>query len=83
LQAFFLGVVFAAVYFRNREKELIDYAERRQIIEALREDYGNRDPVEFLDADAGVRNAADGARRDFDRKRDEIVQRFRDRFAFR
>ena len=75
------GAVFAVLFFREREKELIEYAERQEVIEALREDYGNRDFVEFLDEVPGVRRAADGTATEFDRKLDEILQRFRDRFA--
>ena len=68
----------SVVYIRTRkEKEIIKYVEIQQIHEALREDYVNRDPVEFLDSIEGVRGAADGAIGDFTRKRDEALQRFR------
>ena len=73
-------LIFAFWFFNRRDKELIEYAERQIEIETLREDYVNRDPLEFLE-DPGVRNAADGAAAEFNRKRDEAVQRFRNRLA--
>ena len=70
-------VLIIAVHFANkRDKEIIEYAEKQMEIEALREDIGNRDPVEFLEV-PGVRRAADGAAAEFERKRDEAIQRFR------
>ena len=75
------GLVFAVLFFRGREKELIEYVEKREAIEALREDYDSRDFVEFLDEVPGVRRASDGANSEFDKRVDEILQRFRDRFA--
>jgi len=79
--AILFGIVTGFIYARNRDKELVEYAEKQIEIEALREDYGNRDPLEFLDAVPGVRGAADGAAGDFDRKLNEILQRFRNRLA--
>jgi hypothetical protein len=75
------GFVVALVFFHFRDKELIRNAERQMEIEALREDYLGRDPYEFLDEVPGVRGAADSAADEFRRKRDEAVQRFRDRLA--
>jgi len=76
--------VISLVYFRNRrEKEVIRYVEIQQQIEELREDYVSRDPVEFFDSIEGVRGAADGAYSDFERRRDEILQRFRTGIADR
>ena len=81
-----IGVVASAIiftfvsvlYIRTRkEKEIIRYVEIQQQIEELREDYVSRDPVEFLDSVPGVRESADGAYGDFERRRDEILQRFR------
>ena len=81
-----IGVVASAIiftlvsvlYIRTRkEKEIIRYVEIQQQIEELREDYVNRDPVEFFDSVPGVRESADGAIGDFNRKRDEALQRFR------
>jgi hypothetical protein len=76
--AVLFGVVFAFWFFHRRDKELIEYAEKRIEIEAVREDYRNRDPALFLE-DPGVRGAADTAAREFERKRDEALQRFRGR----
>ena len=82
------GIIFSAIIFgvinffkflNERDKELMEYAEKQIEIEALREDYRNRDPYEFLDDVPGVRRAADDASADFRRKRDEAVQRFRRR----
>ena len=74
------GVVAAMVHSRNRDKEKIEYVEKQIEIEVLREDYGNRDPVEFLELPS-VRGAADSASADFERKRDEALLRFRNRLA--
>jgi hypothetical protein len=79
LAVIIFGVIFTLMYFNKRDKELLNYAEKQMEIEALREDYGNRDPVEFIDTVPGVRRAADGAAAEFERKRDEAVQRFRSR----
>ena len=83
LTSVFWGVVFAAVYFRNREKELFEYVEMQQAIKDLREDYSSRDTYEFLDSYSSVRDAADGAAAEFDLRLDEILQRFRNRLADR
>ena len=83
LTSIFCGVIFAAVYFRNREKGLFEYLEIQQPIEELREDYSGRDANDFLDNYSGVRDAADGAAAEFDQRLDEILQRFRDRLADR
>ena len=74
------GFVMCLVHLRNRDKEDLEYAEKQIEIEALREDYGNRDPAEFLEV-PDVRRAADSAAAEFDRKRDEILYRFRNRLA--
>ena len=73
------GVIFWAVFSRNKDKELIEYAEKQIEIEEMREDVINRDPVEFFEI-PDVRRAADGAAAEFDRKRDEILERYRSRF---
>jgi len=75
------SVIIAFHFLNKRDKEFIEYVERQQGIEALREDYVNRDPYEFFDAVPGVRGAADGATADFERKRNEAVQRLRDRYS--
>ena len=70
------------VFFRNRkEKEIIRYVEIQQVHEALREEYVNRDPLEFIDSVPGVRGSVDGAIGDFERKRDEALQRFRSHYT--
>jgi hypothetical protein len=88
-KGFIAGVIFSAIVFgflvgavvqRERGREIVEYVERMQVIEVLREDYVNRDPVEFFGV-PGVRGAADGAAADFEQRRDEILQRFRSRFA--
>ena len=73
------GVVYALWFFQKRDKELIKYVEKQIEIEAVREDYRNRDPVEYLDDIPGVRRAVDNATAEFDRKRDEAIQRIRNR----
>ena len=72
-------VVCGLVFSHNKDKELIEYAERQIEIEELREDIINRSPDEFLEV-PDVRRAADGAAAEFDRKRDEILERYRSRF---
>ena len=89
-KGFIAGFVLAAIIFsfvvgiifnRQKNKELIEYAERQIEIQEMREDYLNRDFVEFLETLPDVRTAADGAITDFERKRDEILERFRSRIA--
>ena len=75
------GVIFGLFYVNVKSKEMLKNAEIQMEIEALREDYINRDASEFLDAIPGVRTAADGARDEFERKLDEILLRFRSRSA--
>ena len=76
-----VGITAGILNRHQKERELSkyvhEYVEKQQAIETLREDYGNRDPVEFLDDIPGVRGAADGASAEFLRKRDEAIQRFR------
>ena len=76
-----LSLIFALRYFNRKDKEALNYAERQMEIEALREDYNSRDPAEFIEAIPDVRGAVDGASADFIRKRDEAVQRFRNRLT--
>ena len=72
--------MIAGIYFHtNHNKELVEYAERQIEIEALREDYVNRNPVEFLDDIPGVRGASAGAAADFETRLSEIIHRFRNR----
>jgi len=74
------GFIAGLIYFNNKNKELKEYAEKQIEIENLREDYSNRDPDEFLEI-PGVRRAADEASAEFERKRNEALQRFRSRTA--
>jgi hypothetical protein len=74
------SVVFAFWFFHRRDREVIEYVEKQIEIEAVREDYRNRDPALFLEV-PGVRGAADTAAREFERKRDEALQRFRSGLA--
>ena len=76
------GLIIAFHFLNKRDKELIEYAEKQIEVEKLREDgflrnLRNRDPDEFLDDIPAVRRAADGAAAEFERRRDEILQRFR------
>ncbi|MDR2542882.1 MAG: hypothetical protein LBC80_05470 [Treponema sp.] len=75
------GTITGLMYVNLKHKERINYVERQQAIEDLREDVINRDFVEFLETMPDVRTAADGAITDFERKRDEILERFRSRIA--
>ena len=76
-----VGLTTVLISRHKKDKELSNYVhefiEKQQVIETLREDYSNRDSVEFLDNIPAIRGAADGAATEFDRKRDEILQRFR------
>jgi len=78
------GIVSSLIYANNRKKEelknALEYVEKQMEIEALREDYSGRSADDFLEI-PDVRRAADRASDDFIRKRDEILQRFRDRIA--
>ena len=72
-----VGLTAGLLSRHRKDKELIEYAKKQEAIETMRTDYVNRDPAEFLETVPDVRRAADGAAADFDRKRDEAVQRFR------
>jgi len=76
------GVIAGLMFFNNQNKELIKYAEKQIEIEKLREDIITRNPDEFLEI-PGVRRAADGAAAEFDRRREEILHRFRSRLSSR
>jgi len=80
------AVVFGAIagiwFLRERDRGLIEYAERQEAIEVLREDYVNRDPYEFIETIPGVSGAVDGASAEFIRRRDEALQRLRDRNTY-
>jgi hypothetical protein len=76
-----VGIITVTGFFHRRDKEVLEYVETQNAIQSLREDYRNRDPYEFLDEVPGVRGAADNADAEFRRKRDEALQRIRDRHA--
>ena len=83
---FVIGGFFILWFFQRRDKELMEYVERQYVerqhaVEILREDYISRDPYEFLDTIPGASRAVDDAYTEFERSRDEILQRFRDRLA--
>ena len=77
------GAIFSIWVFTRREKEINEYEDRQQEIEALRENYDSCDPYVFLEDIPGVRGAANNAYAEFERNRDEILQQFRDRFIDR
>ena len=81
LAVIIFGFIAVLVYSHNRDKEFIEYVEKQIEIENLREDIINRSPDEFLEI-PGVRRAADGATAEFERKRDEALQRFRSRITY-
>jgi len=81
LAAIIFGLVSVLMYRNRKDKELIEYAERQIEIQAMREDILNRDFVEFLETMPDVRTAADGAVAEFERRRDEILERFRSRIT--
>jgi hypothetical protein len=76
-----VGLMAALLNHNRKDRELIEYVEKQQAIETMREDYVNRDPYEFIDDFPGVRRASDGASAEFIRKRDEALQRLRDRLT--
>jgi hypothetical protein len=76
--SFIAGVIIHRAKVKEMTNYVQEYVEKQQIIEFMREDYVNRDPVEFLN-DPGVRGAADGAIDEFERRRNEAVYRFRNR----
>ena len=80
LAVIIFGLIIAVHFANRRDKGIVEYAKKQMEIEALREDYGNRDPADFLEI-PDVRRAADGAAAEFERKRDEALYRFRSRNA--
>ena len=80
LSAIIFSLVVGLILHRTKVKELEAYAERQRTIEVMREDYVNRDPAEFLEI-PGVRGAADNAIDEFERKRDQVLYRFRSRLV--
>jgi len=78
--AIIFSFVIWIVISNYKNKESVKYAKELQAVEQLREDYINRNPDEFLEI-PDVRRAADGAAAEFERKRDEALQRFRSKYA--
>jgi hypothetical protein len=72
---FLVFVVLAFRFFNERDRKIYEAMELQNEIQDLQKDYGNRDPVEFLD-EPGVRGAADSAVDGFRDRRDEILQRY-------
>jgi hypothetical protein len=70
------GVMIGLWYCNQRDKELIEYAERQMELRELYEDYSGCAADELLEL-PGVRGAVDGASGEFERRRDELLQRFR------
>jgi len=88
-QGVIAGVVATAIIFsfviwivisNYKNKEILEYAEKQIEVERLRENYSGRSSDDFLEI-PDVRRAADGASAEFERKRDEALQRFRSRIA--
>jgi hypothetical protein len=65
-------------FFNERDKQIYEYMERQNEIQAIEQDVRDRDPYEFLDT-PGVRGAADSATEEFNRKRDEAIRAIRQR----
>ena len=80
LSAILFGVVIGVMLHQAKVKEITGYAQKQIELQVLQEEVINRDPVEFLEL-PGVRGAADNAAADFERRRDEALQRLRDRLT--
>jgi hypothetical protein len=77
-----VGFVLGLIHINKKNREKNEYAEKQIELRELREDIINRSADEFLEM-PDVRRAADGAAAEFERKRDEILQRFRSRMSSR
>jgi hypothetical protein len=72
--------VFVGLYFSyQRDKKIFENLEVQNELQILQEEYSNRSADEFLDDNSGVRAAADANINEFDRKRDEAMERIRSR----
>jgi hypothetical protein len=85
--AIIFSFVLWIVISKYNNKEILNYAEKQIEIEKLREDgflqnHSNRPYDDFLEI-PDVRRAADRAAAEFERKRDEALQRFRSRLSSR
>ena len=74
--AVIFSIVAGVVHLRNKDKEKIKYVELQQEIEAMRDEVINLTIDDLLEL-PDIRRSADGAAAEFDRKRDEILERFR------
>ena len=74
--AIIFGIGAGVVHHRKKEKEKTKYVELQQEIESMREEVINLTADDLLDI-PDVRRAADGAAAEFERNRDEALQRFR------
>jgi hypothetical protein len=79
LTAILFGIAAGLMHRHYKDKEIIRYVEMQNEVQELREDYINRDPVEFLESIPGAWGAVDGASAEFLRKRDEALRAFRQR----
>jgi uncharacterized membrane protein len=77
-----VGFIVGLIHINKKNREKKEYAERQIELQELREDIINRPADEFLEM-PDVRRAADGAAVEFERKRDEALQRFRSRMSSR
>jgi hypothetical protein len=73
-------IIMVFRFFHERDRKIYEYMEAQREIQSMQEDIDNRPLDEFLE-DPGVRGAADNAAGEFQRKRDEALQRFRNRPA--
>jgi hypothetical protein len=64
-------------FFGERDRKIYEYMEAQGEIQAMQEDITNRPLDEFLE-EPGIRRAVDSAVGEFQRKRDEALQRFVD-----
>ena len=80
LAAIVFGLVLGFILQRQRVREIVEYAEKRAELQVIQEDVINRDSVEFFEV-PGVRRAADDAAAKFERRRDEVLYRFRSRLV--
>ncbi|MDR2865238.1 MAG: hypothetical protein LBV68_06500 [Spirochaetaceae bacterium] len=74
-----VGVFFGLRFSYQRDKQIIQNMELQNELQELQKDYSARDASEFLNDNADVRTAADRAIDEFNRKRNEAMERIRSR----
>jgi len=74
------GIIAGFIYSHNKNKELAEYVEKQIEIQEMREDISSHSIDELLEI-PGVRRASDSAAAEYERKRDEIMERFRGRIT--